>query len=98
MNLYFTDCIGFSKPGKAIIRATDANDAIQKISEFVARYPQYQIFKTKQIPGAESDEIDYDITLKPLTYESVHNATPDIDILDAGGLNQDPPVGGVHLS
>ncbi len=98
MNLYFTDSIGFSKPGQALIRAVSAEDAIQKISEFITNYPQYQLFKTKMVPGCESDEIDFDIKLEPLTYESKSNNTPDIDIIDGGGLNQDPPVGGMHIS
>ena len=100
MYLYFTDAIGFSKAGKAIVKAHSTTDAIQKIAEFIDNYPHYQLFKTKIITGVESDEIDFDIMLTLIEGATVSDdSNCDINILDSGGLNEDPAIGnGLYIS
>jgi len=99
MNLYFTNAIGFSKPGVAIIKAISVSDAIHKISDFITEYPQYQLFKTEIVQGTESDEIDFTIFLKLLAKQSICDFNTDIYIIDTGGLNEDPPIGnGMYIS
>lgn len=92
MNLYFTDAIGFSRPGVAIIKAESPTEAAQKIAEFITEYPHYQLFKTKIIPGEESDEIDYTILLKPLVKQAICDFNTDIHLIDGGDINIDPPI------
>lgn len=99
MNLYFTDAIGFSKPGKAFIRAISVDEAIQKTMEFLSQYPHYQLFKTLMVVGEEPDEVDFVIRMVAVSYKSVMHSMSDIDMLDCGGLNEDPTIGnGLYIN
>jgi len=99
MNLYFTDAIGFSKPGKAYIRSVSVDEAIQKTMEFLSQYPHYQLFKTLMVVGEESDEVDFVIRMVAVPYKPVGHSTPDIDMFDCGGINEDPAIGnGLYIN
>jgi hypothetical protein len=97
MKLYLTDAIGIVRPGLAFVKAESETEAVQKVSDFVMAYPHYRIFRTRLVPGAESDEVDYEIDMSCKLYammDFLANEFADIDLLDSGGLNEEPGIGG----
>lgn len=86
MNLYYTNAIGTLYPGQAFIKALSETEAIQKIVEFITKYPIYKLYRTKVILGQETDEIEFDIVLNKLDTLSIENTCVDIDLVNDGTL------------
>jgi hypothetical protein len=93
MELYFTDAIGFSRPGKALIMANSADEVVEKVHRYIEQFPQYRLFKTEMVTGEESDTVDHVVKVKKLQYQPVSSNVKEIDLLDCGGLNEDVAIG-----
>lgn len=89
INLYFTDAIGYIRPGLALIKATSVADAESKIFKYIEEYPHFQLFKTNMIGTHYHIKLTHATNLNPdrsLLEQS------DIKLFDTGGINEEPDI------